>query len=211
MRLDEPNTMVLISRLYLYSIHSYWSKTVVTSHDLGWPFWEVTGQQIHPGCQEWPKLTCSGWNWVDSLSIHETGSIWIFPHWLIMGRSRNWPDLRSPIWKIRDIRFVSFDCLMNLWKFENIWLRTLGVARSQTFLEVGSRDPAWWPDLVWPEAKIFAQCAELMSEQLCQKRRRCAPPQWSRLRNETGPIGVYSMGLAVWPSLTSQPLLIRGC
>ena len=34
--------------------------------------------------------------WTDLISIWLT---WVFPHWLIMGRSRNWPDLRSPIWK----------------------------------------------------------------------------------------------------------------
>ena len=27
------------------------------------------------------------------------GKVPIFPHWLIMGRSRAWPDLRSPIYK----------------------------------------------------------------------------------------------------------------
>ena len=37
----------------------------------------------------------------------------------------------------------------------------------------------WWPDLWWPGPKIFRKVAEQLSEQLCKKRRRCAPPFFS--------------------------------
>ena len=37
---------------------------------------------------------------------HSIGTNWIFAHWLIMVRSRNWPDLWWQISKIRDIQVV---------------------------------------------------------------------------------------------------------
>ena len=47
----------------------------------------------HHRCGEWP------WPWNDlvvSIGLCETGCIFIFPHRLVMGRSRNWPNIRLP-------------------------------------------------------------------------------------------------------------------
>ena len=46
----------------------------------------------------------------------------------------------------------------------------------QTFSEVRSLDVTWWPGLEWPGSEIVTICVEKMYEQVCQKRRRRAPP-----------------------------------
>ena len=68
-----------------------------------------------------------------------------------MERSRNWPDLRSPIWKIRDTRIVSTYTRIILWKSGNIRLRAVTVVRNQTFSGgwVTWPGPVTWPDLTW--------------------------------------------------------------
>ena len=45
------------------------------------------------------------------------GMVCIFPHWLNMGRSPVWPDLRSLTSKIRDIQLLYIAVLMKLRKF----------------------------------------------------------------------------------------------
>ena len=64
-----------------------------------------------------------------------------------MGRSQKWPDLRSPISKIRDIRFVGTDDLIIFRKFHNFPWNIVAVARWETYFVVGSLDLTWWPDL----------------------------------------------------------------
>ena len=77
---------------------------------------------------------------------HKTGSL-IFAHWLIMGRSRKWPDLRSPISKIQDIYFASTDDLIIFRKFHNFPLTRalLGLWISHRLLGGGAfeRPPPW--------------------------------------------------------------------
>ena len=58
---------------------------------------------------------------------HKTGSL-IFAHWLIMGRPRKWPDIRSQISKIRDIHFVGTDDLIIFRKFHNFPSHTVAGA-----------------------------------------------------------------------------------
>ena len=93
-----------------------------------------------------------------------------------MERSQNWPDLRSSISKFRDIRFIDTGTDINRWKFQGD--RSFGVAMTniQSFSEERSLDVTWWPDLEWPGSEIFTKFAEKMHKQLCQKRRRSAPP-----------------------------------
>ena len=86
----------------------------------------------------------------------------IFAHWLIMGRSQKWPDLRSPISKIQDIRFVGTDDLIIFRKFHNVPWNIVAVARWESYFVVGSLDLTWWPDLTWPWAEIFKNVAEKM-------------------------------------------------
>ena len=77
------------------------------------------------------------------------GVCFFFSHCLIMGRAQNWPDLRSPTWKFRDIRFVGTDTLslsylylINPWKFHVDLLRTVVTVQSQMFLRLSHLN---WP------------------------------------------------------------------
>ena len=79
-----------------------------------------------------------------------------------MGRSQKWPDLRTPISKIRDIRFVGTDELIIFWKFHNFPWNIVAVARLESYFVVGSLDLTWWPDLIWHWVEIFTKVAEKM-------------------------------------------------
>ena len=79
-----------------------------------------------------------------------------------MGRSQKWPDLRSPISKIRDIRFVGTDNLIIFQKFHNFPWNIVAVARLESYFVVGSLDLTWWPDFTWPWVEIFTKVAENM-------------------------------------------------
>ena len=93
-----------------------------------------------------------------------------------MGRSQKWPDLRSPISKIKDIRFVGTDDLIIFQKFHNFTWNIVAVARWESYFVVGSLDLTWWPDLTWPWDEIFTKVAEKMGVRWVKTRRRCAPP-----------------------------------
>ena len=67
-----------------------------------------------------------------------------------MGRSQNWPDLKSPKSIIKDMHFVATNNLMISWKFHIDCSKPVAPVASQTFLEVGSLDLTWWPNLRWP-------------------------------------------------------------
>ena len=100
-----------------------------------------------------------------------------------MERSRNWHDLRSSIYKFRDKHFVSSYVLTTSCEFQINRLKTLTLALLQTFLEVGSLDLVWWPDLRWPEVIFFSQSVRNWCTNSCAKtRRRCAPPFSLHLR-----------------------------
>ena len=102
-----------------------------------------------------------------------------------MERSQNWPDLRSPISKFWDIRFIDNLACSNLWKFQGN--RSVGVAlrNIQTFYEVRSLDVTWWPDLAWSGSEIFTTCAEMIYDKVCQKQRRYVPPFLSYSQKKT--------------------------
>ena len=78
-----------------------------------------------------------------------------------------WPQVID-IKKIWDIQVVGTDALMYRWKFQISQSITVALARSQTFLEVGSRDLDWWPDLTWPGVIFFTQCVQWMYQEVCQ-------------------------------------------
>ena len=79
-----------------------------------------------------------------------------------MGRSQKWPDLRSPISKIQDIRFVGTDDLIIFRKFHNFPWNIVAVARLESYFVVVSLDLTWWPDLTWHWVEIFTKVAEKM-------------------------------------------------
>ena len=83
-----------------------------------------------------------------------------------MGRSQKWPDLRSPISKIRDIRFVGTDDLIIFRKFHNFPWNIVAVARLESYFVVGSLDLTWWPDLTWHWVEIFTKVAEKMGDKV---------------------------------------------
>ena len=83
-----------------------------------------------------------------------------------MGRSQKWPDLRSPISKIRDIRFVGTDVLIIFRKFHKFPWNIVAVARLESYFVVGSLDLTWWPDLTWHWVEIFTKVAEKMGDKV---------------------------------------------
>ena len=117
MRLCERNTMGPSPALYLYSIKSKRQKTNVTSYDLEWPEGEVIGSKLHMGHREGPNVWISWDKWHVSMSTFGKNGIWTFPHCPIMVRFQNWPNLRSPKSKFREIHFVGTDTLINSRKF----------------------------------------------------------------------------------------------
>ena len=85
--------------------------------------------------------------WADLMHIRGTS---FFHHWLIMGRSRNWHDLRSPIYKIRNIQIVDTHALTVHCEFQRVRITGVSLARCQT-----SKNATWgqvtYCDLVtWP-------------------------------------------------------------
>ena len=65
-----------------------------------------------------------------------------------MGRSQKWPDLRSPILKIWDKRFVGTDELITFWKFHNFPWNIVAVARLESYFVVGYfTDVVTWPHM----------------------------------------------------------------
>ena len=63
---------------------------------------------------------------------HPVQELWAetcFPHRLTMGEVKNWPDLVSRNWKIRDIHFVGIHVRIWSWKFEVIRTKTVSLAR----------------------------------------------------------------------------------
>ena len=90
------------------------------------------------------------------------------PFTLILDRSQNWPDLRSPISKFRDIYFKDAATHINWWKFHGDRLVGVAMMNIQAFSDVRSLYVTWWPDLERPGSEIFATCAEKMYEQVCK-------------------------------------------
>ena len=94
MRLDERNTMRPFSRLYLFWIKSYSQKKTVGDLRSSDDLWRATDENCRLGHHWGPKPTPFPVN--GNVLMRKRGS-WNFAHWLNMGRSRNWPDLRSRI------------------------------------------------------------------------------------------------------------------
>ena len=100
-------------------------------------------------------------------------------------RILTWPQVID-ISKIRDIQIVGTSGLIKFWKLEKILLRTVAVARADTFLEVRSRDSTWWPDLMWPRHKNFTTDVKLINEKVCQVWLCCSLSFSSYPRKTTG-------------------------
>ena len=153
-----------------------------------------------------------------------------------MGRSQKWPDLRSPISKIRDIRFVGTDDLIIFRKFHNFPWNIVAVARLESYFVVGSLDLTWWPDLTWHWVEIFTKVAEKMGDKVgenpaalraavfCYPRKtwgggvQTPPPSRARVKEERWKSKLHPQHLVFgWGAfsfgrhcqLTEQPNLVR--
>ena len=154
----------------------------MTVHDLKWPWRHDEGSPVtifRLRMSILPVTRCLRVFWMVFVQKRRLS---FFSPWLIMERSQNWPDLRSPISKFRDIRFIDTGTDINRWKFQGNRLFGVAMTNIRSFSEVRSLDVTWWPDHEWPGSEIFTKCAEKMYEQLCQKRRRSAPPFFNYLR-----------------------------
>ena len=84
-----------------------------------------------------------------------------------MGRSRKWPDLRSPISKIRDIHFAGTDDCIIFRKFHNFPSNTVaGGAVCKVFVRYGHLTWPGWPDLAWPRIETFTKVAKNMGDKV---------------------------------------------
>ena len=103
--------------------------------------------------------------WFQSHSSISSGSKFIdekwFPHRVIMGRMKNWPDLtlRSQKWKILDIHSVGIYSHISPWKLEIIRTKTAPTARSFWSQSRGAHlTLTWVGDLTfWPTGSKFAR------------------------------------------------------
>ena len=135
---------------------------MVTFRDLKWPWWHDEGSPVtifRLRMSILPVVRCLRVFWMVFVQKRRLS---FFSPWLIMERSQNWPDIRSPISKFRYVCFIDTGADINRWKFQGN--RSVGVALTsiQTFYEVRSLDVTWWPDLAWPGSEIFTTYAEKM-------------------------------------------------
>ena len=142
--------------------HFWWR--LMTSHDL----MAVTSPNLHLASLEW------SWMMSSMMSLQRAfvkkWATWFFSRRLIMGRSRNWPDLRSSKWtwiwvtdiKIQDIRVVGSYGFITSWTFKALghllWLgRGLKVAKR--WCGIGSCKKMMWGRILhnsnWPGHLTF--------------------------------------------------------
>ena len=116
---------VFITLAGLYQ-KSYPKKLLVTFNDLKWPWRHDEGSPVtifRLRMSILPVTRCLRVFW---MSFVQKRRLSYFSHGLIMERSKNWPDLRSPISKFRDLRFIDTGTFINRWKFQGD--RSFGVA-----------------------------------------------------------------------------------
>ena len=156
-------TWIHIRRFHRYSLSlsSYYrKKRLVTVHDLWWFRAHEEGSLVaifRFRASSLPVYRCLI---VFGMMFVQNGRLSISSHWLpIMEKLQNCPDLRSPIYKFRDVNFIDTVTHNNCWKCQGD--RSVGVAMTifQTFSEVRSLDVTWCPDLERTRSEIFT-CAE---------------------------------------------------
>ena len=120
-RLDETNTMVPVSSLYLQFVTSYCQKRLVNPYDLGWP--QMTFQRDleratvpRTSMVAYKMMIMKKWEWFYA-STRNRKQLLSFPIDLSWERSRQVFALRSQIQNIWDIRFVDNHILIIFHKF----------------------------------------------------------------------------------------------
>ena len=120
----------------------------MTFHDLKWPWRHDEGSPvtIFLRVSILPVTRCLKVFWMVFVRKRRLS---FFSHWLIMERSQNWPDLRSPISKFRDKRFIDTGTDINRWKLLGDRSFRVAMTNIQSFSEVRSLDVTWWSDHEW--------------------------------------------------------------
>ena len=98
-----------------------------------WPEVKVRSRQTGSYCisydsERWDKYIDATFTRL----CHPVQELWAetcFLHRLIMGEVKNWPDLVSLNWQIRDIHFVGIYVRIWSWKFQVIRTKTVSLAR----------------------------------------------------------------------------------
>ena len=163
---------------------------IITSDDLV----EVPSKNLHLGFRTWPKIQFTSKNWVISFKSDEFEN---FPIDLAWSGPKNWPDLRSQISKIRDIRIVPNLTLINSCEFENNRIKTVVMAWHRKFSEVRSLIVTWWPDLRWPGVKNCTQCVKLITWGVLKIWWRCSQIWVIHKKPQGGPLSPPPSGARV--------------
>ena len=114
-RLDRTNTSNLFWSLYLVSIKN-------NCDNIGDLWWSHATSNAHCRghrciCQlRWLVNTTFCMFWLLRMILTQIRMKWNISHLFITVRSQNWPDLRTKIWKIRDIHFANHVTLNKLWR-----------------------------------------------------------------------------------------------
>ena len=152
-RLDQASSLVPRTSLYHHHVVVYWRKRrwFMTSHDLRWTFpvpLSLSGTRIITDeiiCHNTERI---GWFWLvytkqDAFQYFTIG-------FQCKGHeSGGWPDLRSEIYKLWDIKIAPTCTLTKTWREEIDQSKTLALAWLQAFLRWASGD------LTWPDPATF--------------------------------------------------------
>ena len=148
------------------------------------------------GDLSWPEMNLATWRWVVAIfrlrvsslpvtrclrvfrmSFFQKGRLSFLSHWLISnGKVAKWT------WPwVTDIKIPGYTFYTSSYGYQSLEVSKWSAIRCShdehsTFSEVRSLDVTWWPDLEGPGCEIFTTGAEKMYKQVCQKRRRAAPP-----------------------------------
>ena len=117
-------------------------KLLMTFRNLKWPRGPEEGSLVAIFRFRVSDIPINRWLWVLGMDFVQKRRHSIFSHLLIIERSQNWSDLRSPISKFWEVHFINNLTRIKPWKFQDY--RSVGVAMTsiQTFSEVGH--------LTWP-------------------------------------------------------------
>ena len=177
---NEPNSHVCIS-----------SQSKVISKqfgDFGWPqmtFRGVTAQNLHLRGSSWmvkEDTIMSELRRTDAYLCNRK-DFNLFP--LTYNGSSKWPDLKSPIYIIRDIQVSC--TLTKLWKFKTDRKNNLALAWTDwtsnfnnRTREVGSHDLFWRPELTSPEIFFFDKMCTMNVPTKSESFSLMAPGVWRR-------------------------------
>ena len=90
-------------------------KSLVTFQDLKYPWRHDEGSLVAIFRFRVSNLPVTRCLWVFWMVFVQKRRLSFFLHWLIMVRSQNWPDLKSPIAKFRDICFIYKSLKVSRW------------------------------------------------------------------------------------------------